>query len=139
MPPFTHLLDTSAILAHYFDEPGAEQVDDLWRERGNRLAICVLTIPELKTRLHQELDVESEAESAFDLYVNRLTVSLAIDTSVAHEAARLREFTPARLPLIDACIAACASVHGCVLVHRDPHMDPLHAGGLQMLRLADKG
>lgn len=31
MASVTHILDTSAILAHYFDEPGAAEVDAIWR------------------------------------------------------------------------------------------------------------
>ncbi len=135
---FTHLLDTSAILAHYFDEPGAAEVDAIWQQPGNRAAICALTIPELRTRLDEELADASEAERAFDLYVNQLTACLPVDRATAHEAMRLRRVSPTRLPLVDACIAGCAKRHDCILVHRDPHMDRLPAKSVRRLRLPDK-
>ena len=47
--------------------------------------------------------------------------------------------TPSRLPLVDACIAACAGKHHCVLVHRDPHMDALPRAAVRQMRLPDKG
>jgi hypothetical protein len=40
---------------------------------------------------------------------------------IAIKAATLRRASSARLPAIDALIAATAAVHGTVLVHRDPH------------------
>lgn len=138
MARITHLLDTSALLAHYFDEPGAAEVDAIWQESDNKPAICVLSVPELKTRLREEVDDADEADRAFDLYVNQLTSSVSVDRAVADEAARLRELSPARLPLVDACIAGCASQHGCILVHRDPHLDALSAEAVRQLRLPDK-
>jgi len=134
----THLLDTSAILAHYFDEPGAAEVNALWQQPGCKPAICVLTIPELRTRLHEEVTDSAEADRAFDLYVNQLTTSLPVDRMVADEAMRLRLASPSRLPLVDACIAGCAKRHNCLLVHRDPHMDQLLTESVRQLRLPDK-
>lgn len=134
----THLLDTSAILAHYFDEAGAAEVDAVWQQPGNKPAICVLTIPELRTRLDEELTDAAEAERAFDLYVNQLTTCVPVDRAAADEAMRLRRSSPSRLPLVDACIAGCARKHNCLLVHRDPHMDQLPADTVRQLRLPDK-
>lgn len=138
MARVTHLLDTSAILAHYFDEPGATEVDAIWQQPENKPAISVLTIPELKTRLCEEITDTEEVDRAFDLYVNQLTTGIPIDRAVADEATRLRESTPSRLPLVDACIAACATTHHCLLVHRDPHMDALPKAAVRQLRLPDK-
>lgn len=137
MAAVTHLLDTSAILAHYFDEPGAAEVNAIWQRRDNKVGICALTIPELRTRLREELDDREEAQRAFELYVDQLTTSVPVDRSAAHEAAQLRESSPSRLPLVDACIAGCAKQHNCVLVHCDPHMDQLPARAVRQLRLPD--
>lgn len=138
MASITHILDTSAILAHYFDEPGGTEVDALWQNPDNRLAICVLSIPELKTRLRAEVDDEVEIERAFDLYVNQLTIAVPVDRGVACAAVSLRESMPSRLPLFNACIAGCAGRHDCLLVHRDPHMDPLSAALVRRMRLPDR-
>jgi predicted nucleic acid-binding protein len=134
----SHLLDTSAILAHYFDEPGAAEVNAVWQQKSNKPAIRVLTIPELRTRLEAEGADPAEAERAFDLYVNQLTTCLPVDRASAEDAVRLRRLSPSRLPLVHACIAGCARRHDCLLVHRDPHMDQLPADAVKQLRLPDK-
>jgi predicted nucleic acid-binding protein len=138
MARYTHLLDTSALLAHYFDEAGAAEVDAIWQDPANEPAICVLTIAELRSRLLVELSDREEVERVVDLYVDQLTTCLAVDRQIAEEAARLRERSRRRLPLVDACIAGSAKVHQCVLVHRDPHMDQISATDLAQLRLPDR-
>ena len=40
----THLLDTSAWLAHIFDEPGADTITALLEDMDNEVAISVLSI-----------------------------------------------------------------------------------------------
>ena len=137
MAAITHILDTSAILAHYFDEPGAAEVDAIWKDKKNKPAICALTVPELKTRLLVEVNDRAEVNDAFKLYVDELTTSVPVDRAVADEAAALRDLSPARLPLVDACIAGCAKQHGCVLVHRDPHLAQLPTT-IRQLHLPDK-
>ena len=64
MPTLIHMLDTSALLAHYFGEPGAEQVTQLSSHRTNRIAVCALTLPELRTALeHVVSDTEEVARA----------------------------------------------------------------------------
>ena len=122
MRAVTHVLDTSAILAHYFDEPGAEMVERLWHDPRNRIGLCVLSIPELKGRLTVEVDDPEELDRAFRQYVDELTTTLIVDRRTADSAVLLRESAGTRLPLVDAVIAACAHVHSAALVHRDPHL-----------------
>ena len=125
MRAVTHVLDTSAILAHYFDEPGAALVEELWQDSSNRVGICVLTLPELKGRLGAEVTDRQEVERAFKQYVDDLTANLIVDRETAESAILLRESADTRLPLIDALIAGCARTHSAVLVHRDPHMSSI--------------
>ena len=134
----THLLDTSALLAHYFDEPGAAEVESLWQESKNRIAICVLTLPEFRSRLRQEIKDHEEVDQAYSLYVDSLTSQIAIDRSVAETAAEIRDATKTRLPLIDAVIAGCARQASAILVHRDPHMDTIPKEIVTQLRLPNK-
>jgi PIN domain nuclease of toxin-antitoxin system len=79
----SHVLDTSALLAHYFDEPGADEVERLWSSGSGKPAICAVTVTELKTRLRAELTDEAEALEAAATYLNELTVSLSVDRVVA--------------------------------------------------------
>lgn len=137
MPGYSHLLDTSALLAHYFDEAGAAEVDAIWQDPASRPAICVLTLAELRTRLSIEIESTDEIDRVYDLYANQLTACVPVDRRTAELAARLRDEAEHRLPLVDACIAACARLHDCPLVHRDPHLDSL-AGSVRLVRLPDE-
>ena len=127
MSAVTHVLDTSALLAHYFDEPGAEVLEKLWGSRS-KLGISAVTVTELKGRLGQEIADSAEAEDAVRAYLNELTVCIPVDRVVAELAWQIRISTPQRLPLVDALIAATARAAGAVLVHKDPHMARIPEG-----------
>jgi predicted nucleic acid-binding protein len=122
MSRVTHVLDTSALLAHYFNEPGADTVQAIWESRTNRPGISVISITELRGRLSQEIADVGAARSAADAYLNELTVCLPVDRATAEMAWQLRNASAHQLPLVDAVIAATARVAGAVLVHKDPHM-----------------
>lgn len=134
----THLLDTSALLAHYLDEPGAAQVEELWGDRSNRVAVCVLTLPELRTRLDAVLTDQDEADRAYRLYTEELTVSVPVTREIAWAAIELRKMGSSRLPLIDAVIAGCAKCESAVLVHRDLHMATIPTEVVEQLVLPEK-
>lgn len=59
-----------------------------------------------------------------------------VDEDVARESDRLSRKATARLPLVDALIAAAARTRQAVLVHRDTHMRLLPAELLPQLDLA---
>lgn len=118
----THVLDTSALLAHYFDEPGAEEVERLWSSRAGKPAICAVTVTELKVRLQEELIEGGEGLEAAEAYLNELTVCLPVDRATAELAWQLRESVSERIPLVDCLIAAAARSVDAVLVHCDPHL-----------------
>ena len=48
------VLDTSAILAHYFDEPGADAVAEISRSGSTLPGISAVTVIELRGRLYVE-------------------------------------------------------------------------------------
>ncbi len=135
MTEITHLLDTSALLAHFFDEPGADKVQSLWKESRQKPGISAVTIPELRGRLRKELASSREAEDAADGYLGELTVCLPVDRAVAEMAWQIRAATPQRLPLVDALIAATARAAGAILVHKDPHMARIPAELVKQLVL----
>jgi predicted nucleic acid-binding protein len=118
----THVLDTSALLAHFFDEPGADVVQGLWDARAEKPGICAVTVTELKARLKAELASEAEAQQAVEAYLDELTVCLPVDRTVAEMAWQVKEACPERIPLVDALIAGTARTFNAVLVHRDPHL-----------------
>ena len=49
----THLLDTSALLAHYLAEPGAERVQVLFEDDAVVAGASILSLYEFELRLHQ--------------------------------------------------------------------------------------
>jgi len=118
----SYLLDTSALLAHFFDEPGADIVQGIWASKGPKPAISAVSIAELRGRLRDEGTDEDEAVRAADDYFGELTTCLSVDRSVAEMAWQLRALTSRRLPFVDALIAATARAAGAILVHKDPHM-----------------
>jgi len=135
----THVFDTSAVLAHYFGEAGAEQLDQLWADPENEIGLCVLSLPELKTRLLEEVRDQEEIDRAFKLYADELTVSLGVNRAVAELAIELRGLSRTRLPLVDSIIAATAACRSATLVHCDPHLAGIPQDRLRQIYLASKG
>jgi len=136
MKGFTHVLDTSAILAHYWDEPGADLVDDLFRSRGARLGVSTVTVAELRGLLSREDPVEAGEVGVVSRYVDDLAVSIPADRTIAELAWQLRAAAPQRLPLVDAIIAATARSCDAILVHKDSHLAGIPEGLVRQLVLA---
>ena len=132
-PPY--LLDTSAILAHYFDEPGAETVASIWGTFHELPRISAISIAELHLRLSREECDSSEIEAAMAAYVHELTVAIPVDRIVAEMAVHVAEAATARVPLVDLLIAASARACNATLVHKDPHFSAIPSGVLEQLPL----
>jgi predicted nucleic acid-binding protein len=123
----TYLLDTSAVLAHLREEPGAEQVQELFDRDECPVLLCSVSLPELARRLLELGATSEEAWEKIDGYRQVVDGVVAVDESVACESDRIRSATPERLPLIDALIASAARSREAVLVHRDAHMRAIPA------------
>ena len=132
----THLLDTSAILAHYLDEPGADEVENLLSQGPGVVALAAPSWVELDTRLRELVSEVEVWANVFLQYTVSLTTLLPVDAESCLAAIRLRHATPGRLPLAEALIAGVADAAGLILVHRDPHFDTIP--GLRVLRLPGK-
>lgn len=133
----THIFDTSALLAHYFDEDGSEQVQRIWEEHPETIGVCVVTIPEFRGRLRAEIDNSDEIQYAAERYFSFLTQSIQIDRAVAELTDHVRVTAIKRIPLIDALIAACARAADALLVHKDPHFMTLPKNVVNQLYLGD--
>ena len=132
----THLLDSSAWLAHLFGLPGVEQVNSLFDDPRITVHLSVLSIPEVYARLNS-LGQPEHWEEVWTTYSALFSKVLPVDEAVAHRAVRLRAATPQRLPTIDSLIAATAAIHQLTLVHRDPHMAAIPADSLRQMQLPD--
>lgn len=133
----THLLDTSAWLAHLFGEPGAEAVNLLFEDPQNVVHVSILSLPEMYGRL-KALDRQEQWPLVRDTYAGLFAKYLPVDEAIAAAAIELRGSTQPRLPTIDALIAATATVHGLTLVHRDPHLAAIAGASLSQVSLPDK-
>ncbi len=124
------LLDTSALLAFYFGEPGGERVQEIVGHRRAVVRLSVLSMAEFWGRLRAE-----GWDQVFSSEWNQLKPLIShvepVSEAVVRRSNELRLTASARLPLIDALIAATASVHEAVLVHRDPHFQSIPDGLLR--------
>ncbi len=131
-----YLLDTSALLAHYRQEAGWEQVQALFEQEGARLYLCALSLPEFGRRLYDLGASDEEVTETLAAYRALFDDILSVDESVAHKALEITRATPARLPLIDALIAAAAAQAQATLVHRDRHLSAVPETMLASLDLS---
>ena len=134
----THVLDTSALLAHYRQEPGAESVNNILAQGPDLAGISLITVVELRGLLAEVSADGAEAERAFRLYTEVLTTILPFTRETADLAMELRSAAPSRLPMVDALIAASAKQHGAILVHRDPHLAAIPESFLPQMMLLPK-
>lgn len=131
-----YLLDTSALLAHYRQEAGWEQVQALFEQEGAELYLCVLSLTEFGRRLY---DLGASPEDVSEtLFAYRALVDglLPIDEQTALKALDIARRTPTRLPLVDALIAAAAAQGQAVLVHRDRHLSAVPESATASLDLS---
>ena len=134
----THLLDTSALLAHYLAEPGAERVQALFEDDAVVAGASILSLYEFDLRLHQlGVDVTTRAAE-----LSRYRVLLSevgnVDEAVRNEAIRLRTSASSHVAAMDVLIAATASLKNATLVHRDPHFAAIPASLLKQEVLPSK-
>ena len=119
----THLLDTSAVLAYYFEEDGADQVQTLLADTKNPPSICCVTELEFWARL-KSLGAEGQFGSDWPELSNLLR-TYSLDVQIVARAVEIRRACSDRLPTVDSLIAATASFHNMALVHRDPHFESI--------------
>ena len=117
-----YLLDTSALLAHYRQEEGWQEVQALFETDEADLIAASVSLTEFGRRLRELGANETEAEEVLSAYQLLFTEIASVDVAVARAAFVLGCRTPHRLPLVDALIAAVAQARAAVLVHRDEHM-----------------
>jgi predicted nucleic acid-binding protein len=133
-----YLLDSSAWLAHLFGEPGVEEVTALLVQSDVEVAISALSLFEVYGRL-AAIAREQEWTNLWSTYGLLFAAVIPADEKVVQRAIGLRQATPERLPTVDALIAATASLHGLVLVHRDPHLSRIPKRELSQVVLPVKG
>ncbi len=127
----THLLDTSALLAHYLAEPGAERVQALFEDDAVLAGVSILSLYEFELRLDQ-LGVKAATRLAeLSRYRVLLNEVVDVDEAVRSEAMRLRTSATAHVAAMDVLIAATAALKNATLVHRDLHFTAIPPGLLK--------
>ena len=115
-----YLLDSSALLAFYFGEPGSERVHEILSDDHSSVALSVLSAAEFWSRLRAE-----GWERIFDEEWRRVSDVMTLIAPVSFDVVRrsfdLRLAVTTRLPQIDALIAGTALVHDAILIHCDAH------------------
>ncbi len=120
------LLDTSALLAHWHGEAGAERIQAMLADEGTEILLCALSVAEF-ARAALALGASRDEARATALRYASVATLVAVDEAVAVRAFELDTLASKRLPLADALIAAAAAVRGAILIHRDAHFDELPA------------
>jgi predicted nucleic acid-binding protein len=134
----THLLDTSALLAHYLAEPGAARVQALFEDTAVVAGTSILALFEFELRLHQlGMDTATRA-TELNRYGALLSEVVNVDEAIRSEAVRLRINATARASSMDTLIAATASLRGAMLIHRYPHFAAIPASVLKQEMLPPK-
>ena len=113
------LLDTSALLAHYFDEAECQEASEFLE--SEEVLICAVSRVEMHGRLREIGVPPGTIEDVLAMFTALATEVVAVDDDVARRACEIRAAASARLPLVDSLIAAAASTKNAKLIHRDPH------------------
>jgi predicted nucleic acid-binding protein len=131
------LLDTSAILTHLLDEPGADAVQQHLSAGPDHAHIAAPTLAELERRLADFVRDDAERDNILDQYCRTLCTLVGVDRASVEASIHLRRKSRNRLPLVDALIAGCALRDGMVLVHRDEHLAGIPSKILAQERLPE--
>lgn len=116
----THLLDTSAWIAHLQREPGWEVVSNLLANPETRVGVSALSLVELHAQMRSN-DRQEKFAGVVEDYRELFSQIVLFDETIAFGTISLRQSAGSRVPAVDAMIAATAAHHSAVLVHRDPH------------------
>ena len=121
----SYTLDTSAVLAYFLDEPGADEVKEILKhaEKGEGKAfVSFMTFMELLYRIWK-LYGEHEAKKTYLLLRGLPVCEVAQSENLLVSAAKLKANYP--ISVADAWIAATALTTDTTLVHKDPEMESL--------------
>jgi len=120
-----YLLDTSALLTLRDDEPGADRVAEVLEQamQGKcKCFACFMTLMEVLYRVWRD-ESPAAGRLAYQQCKALPIEWLSSSEPLLLKAAEIKATFP--LSIADAWIAACASEHGAILLHKDPEFTPL--------------
>ena len=133
------LLDTSACLAHFRGESGADQVQELFVRDDVDILLCSVTLAEMARRLRELGVPKAQIWRIVADYEDLAVEIVPVGTEIARKSDEICLKTTSRLPLADALIAAAAASRGATLVHRDIHMRSIPRSRVKQIDLAAGG
>lgn len=119
------LLDTTALLAHHLGEAGAAEVQAIFDDTDGETTLCSVSIAEFARRLGVLGAAAPDARARALAYLDLVDRVVTVDAAVAIRAFELAATADARVPLIDALIAAAAQTVSATLLHRDRHFSAI--------------
>ena len=131
MPAISHVVDASALIAYFKQEPGHERFAELLADEENILAIHIVSLCETYYSYYRS-DGASRAEEAWAKATSFLRVLEKVDESFIKRVGRWK--VTQAIPLGDAFAAATAENDGVPLVTTDhEHFDRIgQSGALQI-------
>lgn len=127
-----YLLDTSALLTLWDNEPGADRVADVLyqAQKGeSRCMVCFMSLMELFYRVWKD-ENESRGRQAYE-QCRALPIEIVHEsTPLLENAARIK--ATHSISLADAWIGAAAVQEGATLVHKDPEFNSLNCPQLKL-------
>ncbi len=93
MAQVTHVLDTSALLAHAFQEPGWERVREILRDEEAVLGLSAAVLFEFQVRLLEKGVLDRHPDTAAE-YEALFDVAIPVDNVVARAAFQLTRHSP---------------------------------------------
>jgi predicted nucleic acid-binding protein len=105
----THLLDSSAVIAHFFGEPGADRVQDLLADNQLQTGTSILVLFEFEVRLKESGLDQKQREDIIEKYRALFCEIVDVDEGARREAMNLRVASSTRLSAMDALIAGAAA------------------------------
>ena len=111
------LLDTSALLAFFFGEPGAKRVQQILSAEAIAAGLAVRSAGEFLSRLRAE-DWEDGYEKEWGRLSSLMAFLAPVTLEVAHRSDTVRSAASGCIPQVDALTAATVVAHDAVLFHR---------------------
>lgn len=127
-----YLLDTSALLALWDEEEGADTVSDILQQCENGQAkcfACFMSQMEILYRVWKD-ENEQAGRLAYEQCKSLPIEWIHESTELLEKAAQLK--ATCRVSLADAWIAASALLQGATLVHKDPEFETVQCQQLAL-------
>ena len=129
------VLDTSAIIAYLYDEPGADIAEGAIFG-GSQILMPFMALMEVEYKFRRELKSEDDVLEKMAVLLHWPVETRESDPAWGSQAARIKAW--GRISLADAWVAALALLNDAELVHKDPEFDGVD--GLKAVRLPyDRG